>query len=125
MKIKLLNVVLLASDYEKLISWYMQTFELQIGHSVSDEYHYTELTKDSKFVIAIADAKEMGVNPDIVKNNTAIPQLAVSDVSALLKSAENNSGKILFGPAYDEIGKFYYGGFKDIEGNQIWIIEDR
>jgi predicted enzyme related to lactoylglutathione lyase len=125
MRIRLLNTVLLASDFEKLLSWYKQTFELQIGHSVSGEYHYAELNKDSNFVIAIADAKEMGANPDAVKNNTAIPQLAVSDVSAGLESAANNGGKVLFGPSYDEKGKFYYGGFKDIEDNQIWIVEDK
>lgn len=125
MRVRLLNTVLLASDFEKLVNWYKKTLGLEIGHSVSDDYHYAELTRESEFVIAVADAKEMGVNPDTTRNNTAIPQLAVSDVNAVLNNVAVNGGKILFGPSYDEKGKFHYGGFKDTEGNQIWVAEDK
>lgn len=125
MRIRLLNAILLASDYEKLLSWYKQTFNLEIGFSVSDEYHFTELTNDSKFVIAISDAVEMGVTPHAARNNTAIPQLAVSDVADVLEKVSSNGGKVLFGPSYDDKWKLYYGGFSDIEGNQIWVTEEK
>jgi len=32
--------------------------------------------------------------------------------------------KILFGLNYEEKQKFHYGAVTDIEGNQIWIVEE-
>lgn len=125
MDIKFLNAVILASDYDKLIAWYKITFDLDTGTAVNEGYHYTELTRSGKLVIAIADTKEMGVTPTEPRNNSLIVQLSLSDIDEAFEKIENNGGKILFGPLYDENWNFYYGGFRDIEGNQIWVIEDK
>ena len=124
MDISLLNAVILAHDYNKLVEWYKKTFDLEIGTSVKDEYHYTELRKSDKFVIAIGDAKEMGVTPSEPRNNTMIAQLSVSDITSAFEEIRKNGGKILFGPSYDEKWKFHYGGFDDIEGNQLWVVQN-
>jgi predicted enzyme related to lactoylglutathione lyase len=124
MEISLLNAVILAQDYNNLVEWYKKTFALDIGTSVNEEYHYTELRKSGKFVIAIGDAKEMGVTPSEPRNNTLIAQFTVSDITIAFEKIRESGGKILFGPSYDEKWKFHYGGFNDIEGNQIWIVQN-
>jgi predicted enzyme related to lactoylglutathione lyase len=119
-----LNTVILAGDYDAVVEWYVNTFDLDIGTTVDEDYHYTELTRNGKLVIAIADAKEMGVIPSQPRNNSLIVQLSLSNIKEAFQRIMDNGGTILFGPSLDEKWEFYYGGFYDIEGNQIWVIED-
>ena len=119
-----MNAYILAENFQELAEWYSKTFELDKGLEVSEDYHSSELTKNGKFVIAFADTKEMGVKPLTPRNNTVVAQFAVSDAKECLERVAANGGKVLFGPSYDETGKFYYGGFADIEGNQIWIVQE-
>jgi len=119
-----LNAVILAADYENLVEWYQNTFELDIGTNVDEDYHYTELTRAGKLVISIADAREMGVIPSEPRNNSLIIQLSLSNINEAFERIKNNGGKILFGPSFDKKWGFYYGGFNDIEGNQVWAIEN-
>jgi predicted enzyme related to lactoylglutathione lyase len=123
MSIRLLNAYILAENFDKLVSWYIDTFSLEKGLTSEEDYHSTELTKNGKFVIAFAEANEMGVKPAIPRNNTVVVQFVVSDVAECLEGVKNGGGKVLFGPSFDKTGGFYYGGFSDIEGNQIWIVQ--
>jgi predicted enzyme related to lactoylglutathione lyase len=124
MKIRLLNAVLLAADIDKLTDWYCSTFELSLSPVNEDNYRYNELSCDGLFVISISDAKQWNVIPSKPRNNTAIIQLTVSSVNECLERVTANGGKVLFGPAHDEVYDFNYGGFADIEGNHIWIVEE-
>ncbi len=125
MNISLLNPVVLAENYEKLIDWYVKTFDLKIQSQTQEGESYTELEHSGKLVVGIAKADEMGIKPTVPRNNTVIIQLAVSDINSLFDTVRKSGGRILFGPSLDEKGGYVYGGCVDIEGNQIWIVEKK
>ncbi len=123
MKVTLVNSVIFAENYEKLIKWYMDTFDLEITSKTEEDYNYTDLGQSGRTYIGIAKAEEMGAKPTTPRNNSVIIQLSVSDISELFDKVKNSEGKILFGPSVEKKEGFRYGGLEDIEGNQIWVIE--
>lgn len=123
MKLKLLNVVLLAEDYPKLVNWYIKALGLEIQEEWTENYHYAELSYDKQLVVGITPAKEVDMNPPKPRNNAAIMQLAVSDIQAFLNRIAEHGGTLIFGPSFEESEGFYYGAVNDIEGNQIWVIQ--
>ena len=56
--------------------------------------------------------------------NTVILQICTNDLKSLFKKIKNNGGSVLFGPSYDEVDKYWYGSFTDIEGNEIWVVDE-
>ena len=74
-------------------------------------------------VFGIADAKEMGIEPGDRKRATVMPQLNVDDVKAFLAQVEERGGTVPFGPSYDEDLDLWFGGFADIEGNPVWVVQ--
>ena len=56
--------------------------------------------------------------------NTVILQIATNDLKILFNKIKNNGGSILFGPSYDIGDKYWYGSIADIEGNEIWVIDE-
>ena len=125
MKISLLNPAVLAEDYERLIDWYVKTFNLTIKYQSKEGESYTELEHSGKLVVGIAKAEEMGLKPTTPRNNAVMIQLAVSDINSLFDTVKKTGGRILFGPSLDEKGGYVYGGCADIEGNQIWVVEKK
>lgn len=125
MKINSLHPMILAENYEELVEWYIKTFDLSTKYKAEEGENYTGLEQSGKLVVGIAIAHEMGVKPTSPRNNTVIIQLSVSDINKLFARVKKMGGKILFGPSLDEKEGYLYGGLADIEGNQIWIVEDR
>ncbi len=125
MDTKLLNGIVLAENYENLTNWYIKTFRLKKTATISEGYHYTELSFNKKPIFGIVKAEDMDFIPSSPRNNSVIIQLRVSDINFLFANAEAYGGKILFGPTTDEINNYTYGGIADIEGNEIWIIEEK
>ena len=122
MKISLINGVILAEDYDRLIDWYVTIFSLDIEHRVTKGYHYTELAQQGHVIFGIAKTEEMGIIPTNPRNNSVIIQVTVSDIQEIFDRIKG-AGKILFGPTRDRDSGFIYGGITDPEGNQIWIVE--
>ena len=119
---KLDTPVILARDYGLLVSWYKEIFSFDIADEITEGFRYTTFSSTDTKVLSIAIAEEMGVTPSSETNNTLVPQFLINDISSLLQKVESSGGKILFGPK----GKgALYGGFLDIEGNQIWVTEDK
>ena len=125
MNLNLLYPVILAEDYEKLVDWYISTFDLRIKHKFEGKENYTVLEHSGQAVVGIAIAREMGVKPTTPRNNTAIIQFSVSDINRFFAGVRETGGKILFGPFIDEEEEYQYGGLLDIEGNQIWVVEEK
>ena len=125
MKLKLLNVVVFAEKYEDLVKWYKDTFNLEIILQENGAYHYTELGIEQRVIVGITPAEELKHIPNKSKNNSCVMQLEVSDIKELFKNVTAKGGTILFGPSFENHNKFYYGGISDIEGNQIWITEEK
>lgn len=123
METSLINVVILASDYEMLISWYLKVFNLEIYLQVKEGYDYTELGQSNRLIVGIAKTEEMGLVPTKPRNNSVIIQIAVSSLDKIFDTVSKSGGKVLFGPSIDEKEGFVYGGIADPEGNQIWIVE--
>lgn len=125
MNINLLYPMILAENYEELIEWYIKTFDLTIKDKIEEGDEYTELEQAGKLIVGIAKANEMGVKPSTPRNNTVIIQFSVVDINKFFDRVRETGGKVLFGPSLDEKGGYLYGGFADIEGNQIWVVEKK
>jgi predicted enzyme related to lactoylglutathione lyase len=122
-KLELMNAVVMAEDYERLRDWYIDALELTLEEEWTEKYHYAELVKDGRLVVGIASAEEMGVAPRERKSATVVAQLNVDDVRGFLARVKEKGADVPFGPSFDENGKFWFGGFADIEGNPVWVVE--
>ncbi|OQX70944.1 MAG: hypothetical protein B6D62_03140 [Candidatus Cloacimonas sp. 4484_275] len=65
MKMRLINGVILAEDYPRLVKWYEDTFKLERKIYEEEEYHYSEMMKGKNMIFGIADASENGFNMKI------------------------------------------------------------
>jgi predicted enzyme related to lactoylglutathione lyase len=117
--------VILAENYVRLVDWYRVALPFDVGDVVSENYHYTVFENSGEKIVGVADAREMGVQPPERKVNTVIYQIIVSDIHSLFSTVQDLGGRILFGPKTDEDGGCWYGGFLDIEGNQVWASENK
>tara|TARA_B100001167_G_C16664036_1_gene254592 strand:+ start:335 stop:724 length:390 start_codon:yes stop_codon:yes gene_type:complete len=126
MEIKILprETVLLAKNHQLLINWYINNLNFKIINNNSD-IKYCNLETDSGIKIGIADMEQMG-NENYSKRimNTVILQICTNDLKKLFKRIKNNGGSVLFGPSYDEGDKYWYGSITDIEGNEIWVVDE-
>ena len=59
MEVTLINSVILAENYEKLVEWYIKTLDLEVKLKVDKDYHYTDLAQAGKLVVGICPAEEM------------------------------------------------------------------
>jgi len=123
MRLQLMNAVVQAEDYEGLKNWYMQALDLELSEEWTEKFHYAELVRDGRLVFGIADAREMGIEPGDRKRATVMPQLNVDDVKAFLAQVKERGGTVPFGPSYDEDLDLWFGGFADIEGNPVWVVQ--
>ena len=122
-KLKTRETVILAQNFNVLIAWYKNTLGFKITKLFKDDYHYCNLESNSGLRIGIADAGEMGINPNNSENNTVIMQFEVDDLQTFFKYLKENTATITGGPSYDEKGKFWFGSFLDIEGNPFWVVD--
>lgn len=125
MEVKWLNVVVLCDDYKAQVEWYKNTFDLKVLMEETGAYSYTELGHDKNHVIVgLTPAKEMEHKPSSPRNNSTFLQLKVKDMEKLYENVKANKGKIIFGIKTEEKYNFKYGSIADLEGNEIWVIEE-
>ena len=123
MKLRLMNAVVMAEDYEKLRDWYVDALDLELIGEWTEKYHYAELARDGRLVVGIASAEEMKVTPGDRKNATVVAQLNVDDARGFLARVKEKGGDVPFGPSWEEDEEFWFGGFADPEGNLVWVVE--
>ncbi len=116
--------VIMAEDFTAMVAWYRDVLGMTVTYLVEDDYHYANLETESGVKIGIADAREMGVTPGDRRHNTVVLQIDVPNVQAFFDHITANSGTPTFGPSFDEKGQFWYGGFADLEGNPIWVVDE-
>lgn len=120
---QLLNAVILAEDYDRLRDWYVRALDLEVKQEWTEDYHYAELVRDGRFVVGIASAGEMKVEPGERRRQAVVAQFNVDDCRAFLARVREEGGTVPFGPSYEEKGGFWFGGFADLEGNPAWVVE--
>lgn len=125
MEMKLMNVVVFAEKYKELIKWYEEALGLEVITKEEGVYNYTELGYNMQPIIGITPSKEIEHSPVNPRNNSLVMQLKVSNIETLFSLVKKKKGNILFGPTQDEKYNFQYGGVSDIEGNQIWVVEEK
>lgn len=118
------ELVILAEDYDAMVAWYVNVLGFRMAKSFAEGYRYTNLETDTGIRIGIAPSSEVGVTPADRSKNTVILQVGVPDVKALFATLKEAGGTATFGPSYDERGQFWYGGFVDLEGNPIWVVDE-
>ncbi len=117
-----LCTVVLADNYKKLVAWYQKTLQMKKKLVVTEGFDWTELARPG-LRIGITPAKQMGKKLPKKRANAVLLHLVTRDVRGLLKRVKKCGGQIPFGPTYDEKGKYWYGAFHDIEGNDVWVID--
>ncbi len=123
MKTTLHNIVILAENYPALVEWYKKVFHLDVLLEEASSYHYTELGQDKKVIVGLTPAKEVEHTPTPKRNNSALLQVSTSDIAAVNQNVATYGGEVIFGPRKDEEYDFQYGAIRDIEGNEIWLVE--
>ncbi len=118
------EVVILAEHYDAMVAWYVDVLGFRITKQFADGYRYCNLETESGIRIGIAPASEVGVTPGDRANNTVLLQVGVPDVRAFFDRLQEAGGTVTFGPSFDESGQFWYGGFADLEGNPIWVVNE-
>ncbi len=124
MEVRLLNVVVMCDDFEGQVNWYKNTFDLKELLKESGAYNYVELGHDNLVIVGLTPAKEMEHQPAKLRNNSTLLQITVKDMKTLFEKIKANGGKVKFGPSYQEKYNFKYGAIADLEGNEIWVIEE-
>ena len=115
--------VILAEDFYAMVEWYKNILSFKSSLLVDDEYRYCSLKNKQGIEIGIADSKQMGIKNPNRKNNTVVLQFGVNSVKDFFIYLQKKGETITFGPSFDKSGKFWYGGFNDLEGNPIWVVE--
>ena len=123
MKTTLINSVILAEDYQGMIDWYKMVFDLEVLIEISDDYNYTELGQEKRVVIGLTKASELKKKVNTKRDSYAIPQFYVGDMKLVMERATSTGGSVIYGPEEDD--GFLYGTITDMEGNEIWIIEEK
>ena len=116
--------VIMAENWNAMVEWYERVLGFKQTYRVEDEYHYCNLETESGVKIGIADAQEMNVTIRQRSSNTVLLQFDVPDVKEFFEHIKTNGGTAVFGPSFDEVGKFWFGGIEDLEGNPIWIVDE-
>jgi len=122
MEARLLCVVVLAKNYDRLIRWYRKTFRMKTRMVVTEGFDWTELERPG-LRIGFAPAKQQGVKLGRRRSNAVVIHLTTPNVRGLFKRVKRAGGGVRFGPSYDPKGKYWCGSFTDIEGNEIWVID--
>ena len=74
------EIVILASDYEKLVRCYRDVLGIRVTDTCDDEFHYCCLETASGIKIGIAPAAEVRVVPGDRSKNPVLLQLEVDDL---------------------------------------------
>ena len=118
------ELVILADDYDAMVSWYVDVLGFRVVKAFSEAYHYSNLETDSGIKIGIAPASEVGVNPGNRESNTVLLQVAVPDVKQFVEKLQAHGVTVAFGPLFDKAGDFWFGAIEDVEGNPIWVVDE-
>jgi predicted enzyme related to lactoylglutathione lyase len=88
---------------------------------VTKDFDWTELERPG-LRIGFTPAKQMGAKLSNPRRNAVILHLVTRDVRGLLRKV-GRAGARVFGPKQSPDGAYWYGGFKDPEGNPVWVID--
>lgn len=115
--------VVLADDFSRLVAWYRDALGFEVRQLFEDAYHYCLMETPTGIRLGIGSAKEMGIEPADREKNTVVLQFEVDDVKEFFAHLEQEGATITFGPSQDKDDGYWYGGFKDLEGNPVWVVD--
>jgi predicted enzyme related to lactoylglutathione lyase len=111
------ETVILARDFERLVTWYQTALDFRVLRRF-DELPYANLETAGGVAIGIGAAP-----PDTPSTDaTVIAQIETDDVGVLLQRVLSAGGMIQ-GPERDAGGGFSFGSFRDPEGNNWWVVD--
>ncbi|MCA8959861.1 MAG: VOC family protein [Planctomycetes bacterium] len=117
------ETVILASDFDRLVTWYVDVLGFRVTRRFDDGFHYCNLETNTGIAIGIGVASEMGVSPGDRLGNTVILQFEVDDVRSFLESIAAAGGSIRGEAAFNEKDRFWFGMFTDPEGHPFWVVD--
>ena len=117
------ETVILAADFQALVTWYQDVLGFTVTRLFEDDYHYCNLETPSGIQIGIASAAEMEVEPADRSTNTVVLQIEVDDLKEFFAHLKEGGGTVTFGPSFEKTTEFWFGGFNDPEGNPVWVVD--
>ena len=117
------ETVVMAADFQALVTWYQDVLGFTVTRLFEDDYHYCNLETPSGIQIGIASAAEMKVEPADRSNNTVVLQIEVDDLAEFFAHLQKHGGTVTFGPSFEKKNEFWFGGFTDPEGNPVWVVD--
>ena len=115
--------VILATDFYALIEWYERMFGFTRLQLVDDRYRYAILEIAGKIRIGFGEAKPMGIQQPDPANGTVRLQWEVHPLDEFMAWFADNGGEVVFGPSVDAVDQYMYGAIRDLEGNEIWLVD--
>ena len=116
--------VVLAQDFYALIEWYERVLGFQRVQLIDDAYRYAILEVPGKIRIGFGEAKQMGIEAPNPTHGTVRLQWEVQPLEAFMEAFQAQSGTVVFGPSRDAADGYMYGAIRDIEGNEIWLVDE-
>ncbi len=116
-----LCTVVLTKNYKRMVAWYKKALDLKAKTVVAEGFDWTELARPG-LRIGFTPAVQMGARLASPRRNAVILHLVSRDVKGLLARVKRAGAKA-WGPKRSEDGAYWYGGFVDIEGNPVWVID--
>jgi len=118
------ETVILADDFDAMVAWYVEVLGFKVVKRFDDGYRYANLETESGIRVGLAPAAEVGVVPRDRANSSVLLQIQVADAQRFFERLEEGGSTTMFGPSFDKTGQFWYGGFVDLEGNPIWVVDE-
>ncbi len=120
MKIKLVNTVVHAENFELVKNWYVKTFDLSVTEYPEEAGNYVDLSSEGQDIVGIAQNDNKNHPLPSPRSNGQYLQISCSHIFTIFERVKANGGSVTWGP---ERGNGYWcGEVLDIEGNQIWLF---
>lgn len=119
------ETVILADNFDALLAWYRDVLGFRVVQQFDTNIHFANLETASGIKIGIGVAAELDVVPTDRSKNTVLLQFEVEDVEGFMASIVEAGGTIDHGPTFNEKDGFWFGAFRDLEGNPIWVVDSK
>ncbi len=119
MIIKPINTVIFAEDFQAMVKWYIETFDLNPIYYEGMEDGYVDLMSGDQCIVGITAYNEADKPLHLPRRSATFMQISSSHMFTLFQRVAETGGKVSFGPSKEV--EYWYGGLKDPENNRIWV----
>ena len=120
--------VLLAQDFSALLGWYEAALGFSRVQVFDGAYRYALVQGPGGVRLGIAEAAPLGLRAPPPGGSAVRLQWEIENLPAFFDwfetQAEAHGGAVAFGPQRDAADGFVFGAIRDLEGNEIWLVDE-